>query len=170
MQPQIRIFKPRGESRVKGEEQGTTTSSSSDRSPDIHGSGTEDGKFFSSVSTKSSPNPSCTSQSENEDTHTVTFTSQPATEGDEGDSGLDRTTETSREKRTLTDKHLKLPLPSVRHRGHCRKVCEHDESGEGEETPYTERWRGMTRCRSHPPPTCVCCGSVQVRLQGIYWV
>ncbi|XP_063843526.1 protein PHTF2-like [Scylla paramamosain] len=159
-QPQIIIFKARGEGRREGEEQGTTTSSSSDRSPDIHSGGPEDGKFFSGLSAKSSPNPSCTSQSENEDTQTVISPSQLATEGDEGDSGLEGTTETARDERTVTDKHLKLPLPSVRHRGHCRKVCEHDESGEGEEAPYAERWRGMTRCHNHhPPPVCSCCGA-----------
>lgn len=162
-QPQIRIFKPRGEGRVQGEEHGATTSSSSDRSPDIHCAGPEDGKFFSGLSAKSSPHPSCTSQSENEDSQTVICSSRLATEGDEGDSGLEGTTETIGDDRKLTDKHLKLPLPSVRHRGHCRKGCGHDESGEGEEAPYAERWRGMTRCRSHPQLACPCCGTIQVR-------
>lgn len=169
-QPQIIIIKPRGEAGVEGEEQGATTSSSSDRSPDIHCAGPEDGKFFSGLSTKSSPHPSCTSQSENEDTHTVTHLSKLATDGDEGDSGLEGTTETIRENRKLTDKHLKLPLPSVRHRGHCRKACEHDESGEGEETPYTDRWRGMNRCRSHSQLKCSCCGAIQVRRWKIVFV
>ncbi|XP_045121765.1 protein PHTF2-like isoform X4 [Portunus trituberculatus] len=160
VQPQIIIFKARGEGGGEVEEQGTTTSSSSDRSPDIHSGGPEDGKFFSSLSAKSSPNPSYTSQSENEDTQTVISPSQLATEGDEGDSGLEGTTETARDERTVTDKHLKLPLPSVRHRGHCRKVCQHDESGEGEEALYAERWRGMTRCHNHhPPPAYSCCGA-----------
>ncbi|XP_050720018.1 protein phtf-like isoform X4 [Eriocheir sinensis] len=70
--PQIIIFKPRGgEREAEGEEQGATTSSS-DRSPDIHTEGVEDGKFFTSLSNKSSPHPSCTSQSDNDDTQTVT--------------------------------------------------------------------------------------------------
>ncbi|KAG0718852.1 putative homeodomain transcription factor [Chionoecetes opilio] len=169
VQPQIIIFKPRGEG---GVEQGTTTSSSSDRSPDIHCGGPDDGKFFTNLSAKSSPHPSCTSQSDNEDPETLTCSSTVAADGDEGDSGLEGTTETIREERTLTDKHLKLPLPSVRHRGHCRKGCEQDESGEGEgeeeevpvpvPVPYAERWRGMTRCKSHRQSVCPCCGSMQL--------
>lgn len=164
VRPQIIIFKPRGgEGEAEAEEQGATTSSS-DRSPDIHTGGVEDGKFFTSLSSKSSPNPSCTSQSENEDTHTIT-PSPTLVGGDEGDSGLEgsRGSRDPGEDRTLPDKHLRLPLPSVRQRSHCRKGCEHDSDGKGESDPYTERWNLMSRCHGPPSPPCPCCGSVQVR-------
>ncbi|XP_050720017.1 protein phtf-like isoform X3 [Eriocheir sinensis] len=158
--PQIIIFKPRGgEREAEGEEQGATTSSS-DRSPDIHTEGVEDGKFFTSLSNKSSPHPSCTSQSDNDDTQTVT-SSPTLVGGDEGDSGLEGSRGTPGEDRTLTDNHLRLPLPSVRHRSHCRKGCELDSGGKGEIDPFAERWKAMSRCHGPPQPPCPCCGSVQ---------
>lgn len=161
--PQIIIFKPRGgEGEAEGEEQGATTSSS-DRSPDIHTEGVEDGKFFTSLSNKSSPHPSCTSQSDNEDTQAVT-SSPTLVGGDEGDSGLEGSRGTPREDRILTDKHLRLPLPSVRHRSHCRKGCELGSSGKSEIDPFAERWKAMSRC--HRPP-CPCCGAVQVREDSV---
>lgn len=162
VRPQIIIFKPRGgEGEAEGEEQGGTTSSS-DRSPDIHPGGAEDGKFFTSLSNKSSPNPSCTSQSENEDTQTITPSPTHGV-GDEGDSGLEGSRGTPGEDRTLTDKHLRLPLPAVRHRSHCRKGCELTEGGKSEMDPFSERWTAMSRCRGPPQSSCPCCGSVQVR-------
>lgn len=159
VRPQIIIYKPRGgEAEAEGEEQGATTSSS-DRSPDIHTGGAEDGKFFTSLSSKSSPHPSCTSQSENEDTQTIT-SSPTHRVGDARDSSLEGSRGTPGEDRTLTDKHLRLPLPIV---NTCRKGCEVGEGGNHEVDPYHKRWKAMSRCHGAPLSSCPCCGTVQVR-------